>query len=148
MSKRILLINGPNLNLLGQREKSQYGSATLNDVEELAQQRAESLGLELEAMQSNHEGVLIDAIHDAREWAAAIIINAGAFSHYSYAILDALNAYEGLVIEVHISNIHNRENFRDHSVIAARANGQCIGMGVHGYALAVEHIAYKLSGGE
>lgn len=148
MSPRILLINGPNLNLLGQREKTQYGSSTLSDVEELVQARAQSHGLAVEAMQSNHEGAIIDAIHDARDWAQGIIINAGAFTHYSYAIFDALNAFDGLVIEVHISNIHNREAFRDHSVIAKRANGQCIGMGVHGYALAVEHIAYKLNGGE
>ncbi len=139
--KPIFLLNGPNLNLLGQRQPEIYGRETLADVEATCASLAGSLGLGLRAHQSNHEGALVDLIQQARLEAAAIIINPGAYSHTSVAILDALNAFDGPVLEVHISNIHKREAFRHHSFVSARAEGVIAGFGTEGYLLALRRMA-------
>ncbi len=144
MSKLVTLLNGPNLNLLGMRQPEIYGRETLDDVAAKVADLAEELGLGLKALQSNHEGQLVDWIHEARGKSAAIIINPGAYSHTSVAILDALNAYDGPVIEVHISNIHKREAFRHHSFVSARADGVIAGCGTDGYLLALRRIASLL----
>ncbi|NOX74273.1 MAG: type II 3-dehydroquinate dehydratase [Alphaproteobacteria bacterium] len=144
MGNMIFILNGPNLNLLGKREPEVYGHATLADVETACQGIAAETGLEIRMLQSNHEGELIDWIHEAREKAAGIIINPAAFSHTSVAILDALNTFEGPVIEVHISNIHKREEFRHHSYVSARAEGVIAGCGVDGYGLALRHLGQVL----
>lgn len=133
-----LILNGPNLNLLGQRQPEIYGAETLADVEALC--RALDVGA-LEFRQSNHEGQLVDWIQDARGAFGAIVINPGAYSHTSIAILDALNAYEGRVVEVHISNIHKREAFRHHSHVSARADAVIAGLGTEGYAAALRWLA-------
>ena len=140
----ILLLNGPNLNLLGQREPAVYGYETLADVEALAQ-AACAPGFDIDAKQSNWEGQLIDWIHEARGKAVGIVINPGAFTHTSVAILDALNAFEGPVIEVHISQVHKREPFRHHSYVSKRADAVIAGLGVDGYAAAVARVC-KLVG--
>lgn len=140
----IYIINGPNLNLLGLRQPEIYGGETLDDVLDGLSGLAGELGLQIEAWQSNHEGALVDIIHDARNSAAGIIINPGAYSHTSIAILDALNAYDGPVLEVHITNIHKREAFRHHSYISARADGVIAGFGTMGYALALRRMAAVL----
>jgi 3-dehydroquinate dehydratase II len=140
----IYIINGPNLNLLGLRQPEIYGGETLDDVLDGLSGLAGELGLQIEAWQSNHEGALIDIIHAARSDAAGIIINPGAYSHTSIAILDALNAYDGPVLEVHITNIHKREAFRHHSYISARADGVIAGFGTMGYALALRRMAAVL----
>lgn len=145
MSKLVTLLNGPNLNLLGLRQPEIYGRETLDDVAARVSDLAEDLGLRVKAQQSNHEGQLVDWIHDARGTSAGIIINPGAYSHTSVAILDALNAYEGPVIEVHISNIHKREAFRHHSYVSARADGVIAGCGTEGYLLALRRIATLLT---
>ena len=144
MPKLVTLLNGPNLNLLGLRQPEIYGRETLDDVASRVSDLAEELGLGLKALQSNHEGQLVDWIHEARGKSAAIIINPGAYSHTSVAILDALNAYEGVVMEVHISNIHKREAFRHHSYVSARADGVIAGCGTEGYLLALRRIATLL----
>ena len=144
MPKLITLLNGPNLNLLGLRQPEIYGRETLDDVAAKVSDLAEELGLSVRALQSNHEGQLVDWIHEARGSSAAIIINPGAYSHTSVAILDALNAYEGPVLEVHISNIHKREAFRHHSYVSARADGVIAGCGTEGYLLALRRIASLL----
>ncbi|MBF0193333.1 MAG: type II 3-dehydroquinate dehydratase [Magnetococcales bacterium] len=140
MSKKfnILIINGPNLNLLGQRESSVYGTTTLADIEKFCRKRATSLGVELEFFQSNHEGELIDRIQASREISDLIIINPAAYTHTSIAIRDALLAVALPVIEIHISNIHKRESFRKHSTISDIAIGQIVGMGPKGYLLALD----------
>jgi 3-dehydroquinate dehydratase II len=145
MPKPIYILNGPNLNLLGQRQPDIYGKQTLDDVAEACGALAEDLGLTIRFHQSNHEGALVDWVQEARNQGAAIIINAGALTHTSIAILDALNAFDGPVIEVHISNIHAREAFRHHSHISARANGVIVGCGTDGYLLALRHIATLLT---
>lgn len=134
----LLLLNGPNLNLLGQREPDIYGSQTLADIEAAARDQAESRGARLEAFQTNHEGALIDRIHSARGVVDALIINPAAWSHTSIALLDALNAFEGRVVEVHLSNIHRRETFRHHSYVSARADAVIAGLGGYGYRAAVD----------
>lgn len=139
--KPIFVMNGPNLNLLGLRQPEIYGHETLADVFEQMAQLAAELGLSLQAMQSNHEGQLVDYIHEARTLAAGIIINPGAYSHTSVAIFDALNAFDGPVLEVHISNIHKREAFRHHSYVSARAEGVIAGFGTEGYLLALRRMA-------
>ncbi|GAB1362515.1 type II 3-dehydroquinate dehydratase [Rhodobacter sp.] len=138
---QILLLNGPNLNLLGQRQPEIYGRETLADVVAAVQALGHDLGLDLLAHQSNHEGALVDHIQTARGTAAGIIINPGAYSHTSVAILDALHAFEGPVLEVHISNIHKREAFRHHSYVSTRADGVIAGFGTEGYLLALRRMA-------
>jgi 3-dehydroquinate dehydratase II len=144
MPKLVTLLNGPNLNLLGLRQPEIYGHETLDDVASRTADLAEELGLRLRALQSNHEGQLVDWIQEARGTSAGIIINPGAYSHTSIAILDALNAYDGPVLEVHISNIHKREAFRHHSYISHRADGVIAGFGTEGYLLALRRMASLL----
>lgn len=141
MTKPIFVLNGPNLNLLGLRQPEIYGRETLDDVASSLADLGEELGLAVRALQSNHEGQLVNWIHLARTDAAGIIINPGAYSHTSIAILDALNAYDGPVIEVHISNIHKREAFRHHSYVSGRADGVIAGCGTEGYLFALRRIA-------
>ncbi len=141
MDKLILVLNGPNLNLLGKRQPEIYGYKTLDDVVKICNVFASKLGLNLDFFQSNHEGEIIDKIHNARNKYQAIIINPGAFTHTSIAILDALNNYDGVVLEVHISNIHKRESFRHHSYISKRADGVIAGFGAQGYELALQRLA-------
>jgi 3-dehydroquinate dehydratase II len=140
----ILVLNGPNLNLLGVREPQTYGRETLADIEESCLERAAALDLAVDFRQSNHEGQLIDWIQEARESADGIIINAGAYTHTSIAILDALRASELPIIEVHLSNIFSREPYRHHSYISAVAKSVICGVGGLGYVLALEAIAYLL----
>ena len=142
--KPIFVLNGPNLNLLGLRQPEIYGQETLADVVAGLSGLATELGLAVECMQSNHEGQLVDWIQDARGVAAGIIINPGAYSHTSVAILDALNVFEGVVLEVHISNIHQREAFRHHSFVSGRAEGVIAGFGTEGYLLALRRMASLL----
>ncbi|MBK1636920.1 type II 3-dehydroquinate dehydratase [Rhodovulum adriaticum] len=140
MAKCIYILNGPNLNLLGQRQPEIYGHETLADVERACAELARAAGVEVQLFQSNHEGEIIDTIHRARAGAAGIVINPAAYTHTSVAILDALNAYDGPVIEVHISNVHQREAFRHHSYVSLRADGVIAGCGVQGYELAVARL--------
>jgi 3-dehydroquinate dehydratase-2 len=137
---RISLIHGPNLNLLGIREADIYGRDTYDDVNRNIKLRATQSGLDVRIYQSNHEGEIVDAIQDAREWADAIIINPGALTHYSYAVRDALTAVRLPAIEVHVSNVHAREEFRRHSVISPVVLGQIVGLGSYGYLLALDAI--------
>jgi 3-dehydroquinate dehydratase-2 len=136
----IYVLNGPNLNLLGKRQPDIYGRETLADVEASCREAAKAEGLEIRFHQSNREYELIDWIHEAREKAAGIVINPAAFTHTSVAILDALNAFEGPVIEVHISNVHKRESFRHHSYVSLRADGVIAGLGTQGYGLAIARL--------
>lgn len=135
---KILVLHGPNLNLLGSREPAIYGKQTLNDINQRLKQRAAEIGAVIETLQSNHEGVIIDAIHNASGRFNAIIINPGAFAHYSIAIRDALSSISVPAIEVHMSNTHAREAFRHHSVVAGAAIGQITGFGGDSYLLALE----------
>ncbi|MGY3439076.1 MULTISPECIES: type II 3-dehydroquinate dehydratase [unclassified Marinovum] len=135
----IFVLNGPNLNLLGKRQPEIYGYDTLEDVKALCETVAAE-GFDIRLEQSNHEGQIIDWIHEAREAGCGIVINPAAFTHTSVAILDALNAFEGPVIEVHISNVHKRESFRHHSYVSLRAEGVIAGLGVEGYAAGVRRI--------
>jgi len=139
--RRLLVVNGPNLNLLGTREPDVYGLTSLDAVEAAAREAAGRCGFEVRALQSNHEGVLLDAIHQAGNDCAGIVINAGAYSHTSIALRDALAAVSLPVVEVHLSNVYRREAFRQHSYISGVADAIVIGAGVHGYAFAVEHLA-------
>lgn len=143
--QRIEILNGPNLNLLGRRQPEIYGHETLDDVARGCAALGGEFGFETVLRQSNREYDLIDWIHAARETAAGIIINPAAFTHTSVALLDALNAFEGPVIEVHISNIHKRESFRHHSYVSLRADGVIAGCGVQGYDLAVRRVARLLA---
>ena len=145
MSPLVLLLSGPNLNLLGQREPEIYGTATLDAHVKTASEAADGLGLTLEHRQSNHEGDLVDAIHAARGRAAAIIINAGAFTHYCWSLHDALAAFDGPVIELHLSNPNAREGWRRQSVVSPVATGVISGFGGLGYRLAVEAVAELLA---
>ena len=142
----ILILNGPNLNLLGTREPATYGYETLADIEALCQARADELGLRVEFKQTNHEGQLIDWIHQARGRCAGIVINPAAWTHTSVAIRDALAAVELPVIEVHLSNVHKREEFRHHSFVSGIAVGVLAGFGSNGYRLALDHFAHLLRG--
>ena len=143
---KILVLNGPNLNLLGTREPEIYGSLTLADINACLRRRAEEAGLDIEFLQSNHEGVLVDAIQAARGTVDYIILNAAAFTHYSIAIRDAIAAVEVPVIEVHLSNIHQREAFRHTSVIAPVVLGQIAGLGAESYMAALEAIICRMGG--
>ncbi len=142
MSLHYLVIHGPNLNLLGTREPAVYGSDTLQDINRRLESWADNAGIGLRIIQSNHEGEIIDAIHQAREWAAGIVINPGAYTHYSYALRDAIAGVALPTIEVHLSNIHAREGFRRRSVIAAVCRGQVCGLGWLGYRLALEALVH------
>lgn len=137
----ILIVNGPNLNMLGKRQPEVYGHQTLADIETAATAHAASLGLDMEFRQSNHEGDLVDWIQGARGRAAGIILNAGALTHTSVALLDALMAAEVVCVEVHLSNIHQREDFRHHSFVSKAAKGMICGFGSHGYILALDALA-------
>jgi len=136
--RRILVVHGPNLDLLGSREPEVYGRDALGDINRRLQKWAGERGITLRLVQSNHEGVLVDAIHAALGWADGIVINPAAFTHYSYAIRDAIAAVELPTIEVHLSNIHARDEFRHTSVIAPVCRGQICGLGWRGYVLALE----------
>ncbi|MGY3450262.1 type II 3-dehydroquinate dehydratase [Bradyrhizobium sp. USDA 4353] len=148
MSRLVYVLNGPNLNLLGKRQPDIYGHETLADVERDCRALAAELGLAISFHQSNREYELIDWIHEARETAAAIVINPAAFTHTSVAILDALNAFDRVVIEVHISNVHKREEFRHHSFVSKRADGVIAGLGTQGYQLALRRVAKLLDDGQ
>lgn len=144
MTNAVYILNGPNLNLLGQREPETYGYKTLKNVEEACAALAQSIGLNITFHQSNWEGQIVDWIQEAREQAAGIIINPAALTHTSVAVLDALNAFDGPVIEVHISNIHKREAFRHKSYVSLRADGVIAGCDTDGYLLALRHIKHLL----
>ncbi len=141
MLPRILVINGPNLNLLGKREPEVYGSDTLEDLNTKLSEIAAEMGLELAFFQSNSEGALIDYIHEAGIKADGIIINPGALTHYSYALRDAITSVDTETVEVHISNLYGREDFRHKSVIAAICVGQVVGFGLYSYAMALSYFA-------
>ena len=144
MDRLVAVLNGPNLNLLGTREPSLYGTETLADVERDCRALAAELGLALRFGQSNHEGEMIGWIQAARTDAAAVVINAAAWTHTSVAILDALQAFGGLVVEVHVSAVHRREAFRQHSYVSARADAVIAGCGTDGYLLALRHVARRV----
>lgn len=140
----ILVLHGPNLNLLGQREPGVYGSATLEDINRLLETEAQALQVKLSALQSNHEGVLVDAIQAARDEHSGLLINAGAYTHTSVAIRDAIAGVNIPTVEVHLSNIYRREPFRHHSYIAAIAIGQISGFGPHSYRLGLQALVHHL----
>lgn len=142
---RILILNGPNLNLLGTREPDVYGRETLGDIQSLCESAGKEIGLDVDFRQSNHEGELVDWIQQASTGFDGLIINAGAYSHTSVALLDALRSVDIPIIEVHLSNIYAREDFRHHSFISAVAYGIICGLGSHGYVLAVEALAKKIA---
>ena len=144
MTRMIHILNGPNLNLLGKRQPEIYGHDTLDDVASQCAEIGREAGLETLLRQSNWEGQIVDWIHEAREQAAGIIINPAALTHTSVAVLDALNTFEGPVIEVHISQVHKREAFRHHSYVSLRADAVMAGFGIHGYSLAMRHMAKLL----
>jgi 3-dehydroquinate dehydratase-2 len=141
MTPKILVINGPSLNMLGTREPEIYGSETLADIEAASRTRGRELGLEVEFRQSNAEGDMVDWIQQARTSHAGLIVNAGAYTHTSVAVLDALLACSLPIIEVHLSNIHQREDFRHESYVSKAATGMISGLGGHGYPLALEALA-------
>lgn len=145
MAQSILLLNGPNLNLLGTREPAVYGSTTLSDVVTAAKSQGKNLGIEIEDFQSNHEGAIIDRIHEARGKAQFIIINPGGLTHTSVALRDALAGVAIPFLEVHISNVHAREEFRHRSFLSDKAVGVICGLGVFGYTAAIDFVAQKLS---
>ncbi len=140
----ILVLHGPNLNLLGQREPGVYGSATLEDINRLLETEAQALQVKLSALQSNHEGVLVDAIQAARDEHSGLLINAGAYTHTSVAIRDAIAGVNIPTVEVHLSNIYRREPFRHHSYIAAIAIGQISGFGPNSYRLGLQALVHHL----
>ena len=141
----VLVLNGPNLNLLGIRQPEVYGHTTLADIERLCTEEGKRLGLDITCVQSNHEGALIDQIHEARDTHAGIVLNAGAYTHTSIALMDAIASVALPVVEVHLSNIHARESFRHTSYIAPVAIGQICGFGPLGYAMALKALAERLT---
>lgn len=143
----IHILNGPNLNLLGSREPDIYGHETLDDIARNCAELGTALGVQTALFQTNHEGALVEMIQSARATAQGIIINPAAYTHTSVAILDALSAFDGPVIEVHLSNIHRREAFRHHSYVSARADAVIAGCGAHGYELAMRQMARMLGAG-
>lgn len=145
MSTLIDIINGPNLNLLGEREPGQYGSTSLADVEAGAKALCAEMGFDLRMRQSNHEGELIDWVQAARTDSSGIIINPGGYSHTSIALMDALKAFAGPVIEVHVSQVYKREAFRHHSYVSNRSDTVIVGAGANGYALAIRQLAHLLA---
>ena len=144
MTHRVLILNGPNLRALGRREPEIYGGTTLAEIEAQCRQRAAQLGLEIRFEQSNHEGRLVDLLEEERDRAAACIVNGGGLTHTSVVLLDALRGFAGPVVEVHLSNIHAREPFRQHSLTAQAALGVIAGLGAHGYLLALDAVARLL----
>lgn len=146
MRHSILILNGPNLNLLGTRQPEVYGTTTLHDIEELCAARAKDLGISVVFKQSNHEGELVDALHAARGTHAGVILNAGAYTHTSIALMDAISSTQLPVVELHLSNIHAREEFRHTSYIARVAIGQICGFGATGYPLAMDALVSYLGG--
>lgn len=144
MPKLIYILNGPNLNLLGQRQPEVYGTDTLADVEANCAAIGKKSGFATTLKQSNYEGQIVDWIHEARSEAAGIIINPAALTHTSVAVLDALNTFDGPILEVHISNVHKRESFRHHSYVSLRADGVIAGFGIEGYTLAMRRMATLL----
>ena len=144
MSKRIMVLNGPNLNLLGTRQPDVYGKETLADIEAVCAKRGAELGLDVDFRQTNSEGEMVDAIQEGSAAHAGLVVNAGAYTHTSVALLDALLACEKPVIEVHLSNIYQRDEFRQHSFVAKAALGSICGLGSHGYELALEALARLL----
>jgi 3-dehydroquinate dehydratase II len=140
----ILVIHGPNLNLLGLREPGVYGTQTLDEINRRIAEHAESTGVTVRCFQSNHEGAIIDQLHEAITWADAVVINPGAYTHYSHAIADAVRAIRLPVVEVHLSNVHAREEFRRHSVIAPAAVGQIAGFGPASYLLGLDAARLKV----
>tara|TARA_B110000971_G_C19994636_1_gene493670 strand:+ start:236 stop:679 length:444 start_codon:yes stop_codon:yes gene_type:complete len=145
MAQAITIINGPNLNLLGTREPDIYGTTTLADIEAMCVARAKTHGLSAHCFQSNDEGELVNLIQQARESAAGLVINAGAYSHTSVAILDALQAVAAPIMEVHLSNIFAREEFRHHSYVSGVAAGVICGLGAQGYEMAIDALATRLN---
>lgn len=143
--QRVAVLNGPNLNLLGERQPEVYGHETLDDVRALCQRAADAAGLELDFRQSNHEGELVDAIQELRHSAVGLVVNAAAYTHTSVAIRDALALVTAPVIEVHISNVHRRESFRGHSYLSDVVDGVIVGCGTQGYELAIARLA-RLAG--
>ncbi len=145
MATKILIIHGPNLDLLGKREPDVYGSITLQEIDERLQAYAVGKSLELRSFQSNHEGAIVDAIHEAVHWADGLIINPGAYTHYSYAIREAISAVDLPTVEVHLSNVYARESFRHVSVIAPVCVGQIVGFGWRSYLLALEALLMRFA---
>jgi 3-dehydroquinate dehydratase-2 len=143
----VLVVHGPNLNLLGTRQPETYGTTTLDEINADLHQLAAQLGLELRIVQSNHEGEIVEAIQAAHEWAHAVLINPAAFTHYSVAIRDALEAVDLPIVEVHLSNIHAREQFRSRSLIAPIAVGQISGFGAASYLLGLQAVSMMLGQG-
>jgi 3-dehydroquinate dehydratase-2 len=140
----ILVVNGPNLNLLGEREPEVYGRTTLAEIEQLVRDACAAWDVEVKTFQSNHEGAIIDFLHEHRKRARGVIINPGALAHTSYALHDALKAIPAATVEVHISNIHAREPFRDRSLVSAATRGQIVGLGIRGYLLAAEWLCAEI----
>jgi 3-dehydroquinate dehydratase II len=145
MARTVFVLNGPNLNLLGVREPEIYGTQTLEDIKKKCIERAKTHGLEIEFRQSNFEGALIESVHEAREKAAGIVINPAGLSFHSIPLLDSLKMFDGPKIEVHLTNIHQREAIYHHSLISRTATGVIAGLGAHGYVLAIEAIANRLA---
>jgi 3-dehydroquinate dehydratase-2 len=144
----ILVLHGPNLNLLGQREPEVYGHMTMDEIDHRLVEAGKGLGLEVRAAQSNSEGGLIDALHAAREWASGVILNPGGYTHTSVALRDAIAAIELPVVEVHISNVYAREEFRSQSILAAECAGKIVGFGWRSYLLGLYALSWILEGGE
>lgn len=148
MKGKILIIHGPNLNLLGEREPGIYGNQSYETLNNMITSHVESLGYDCEIFQSNHEGAIIDRLHQARLDSLGVVLNAGAYTHYSYAIRDAIATIKIPVIEVHISNVHNREEFRHNSVISPVCKGTILGFGRDSYILGVTGLVRMLEGGK